>query len=68
MPVGSARSITDAWESGTPGQARGNDGWVAVAPENMRTILPMLRPGMVMRTSGLLFVIPANAGMTRGAD
>ncbi len=37
------------WVIGADGAPGATEGCVAVAPESMRAILPMLRPGMVMR-------------------
>jgi L,D-peptidoglycan transpeptidase YkuD (ErfK/YbiS/YcfS/YnhG family) len=37
------------WVAGEDGAPRATEGCVAVAPESMRVVLPLLRPGMVMR-------------------
>lgn len=37
------------WVTGPGGAPRATEGCVAVAPESMRAILPLLRPGMTMR-------------------
>jgi L,D-peptidoglycan transpeptidase YkuD (ErfK/YbiS/YcfS/YnhG family) len=37
------------WGIGSDGAPRATEGCVAVAPESMRAILPLLRPGMTMR-------------------
>ncbi len=34
---------------GANGAPKATEGCVAVAPESMRALLPMLRPGMVLR-------------------
>ena len=39
------------WVIGPDGAPKPTEGCVAVAPESMRTVLGMLRPGMVMRIS-----------------
>ncbi|MBO9576768.1 MAG: hypothetical protein J7494_13615 [Sphingobium sp.] len=40
------------WVIGAEGVPKATEGCVAVAPDSMRAILPMLRPGMVMRIGG----------------
>ena len=49
MPGMGSAIFFHQWVIGPDGMPKATEGCVAVAPESMRVILPMLAPGMVMR-------------------